>query len=36
MWFFHVTMAERKTAIEPDGVADDLPREPMMFRVVPQ
>jgi hypothetical protein len=29
--FFHVTMAERKTEIQPDRVADDLPREPMMF-----
>ena len=29
--FFHIAMAERKTAIPPDGVADDLPREAMMF-----
>jgi hypothetical protein len=29
--FFHVSMAERKTEIQPDRVADDLPRESMMF-----
>src|SRR5262245_65227596 len=29
--FFHVTVAERQAEIQPDGVADDLSREPMMF-----
>jgi hypothetical protein len=29
--FFHITLAERKAKREPDGVADDLPWEPMMF-----
>ena len=29
--FFHITMAQRETAIQPDRVADDFPREPMMF-----
>jgi hypothetical protein len=29
--FFHISMAERKAAIQPDGVADDLPWEPVMF-----
>jgi hypothetical protein len=29
--FFHITMAERKTEIQPDGVTDDLPWEPMLF-----
>jgi hypothetical protein len=28
---FHVTMAEREAAIEPDGAANNLPREPVMF-----
>src|SRR3989442_477063 len=29
---FHVPVAERKAAIPPDGVAGDLPRQPMLFR----
>ena len=29
--FFHVTMTQRKAEVQPDGVADDLPWEPMMF-----
>jgi hypothetical protein len=29
--FFHITMAKREAKIQPDSVADDLPREPMMF-----
>jgi hypothetical protein len=29
--FFHITVAERETEIQPDNVADDLPGEPMMF-----
>jgi len=29
--FFHVAVTEREAKIQPDGVADDLPREPMMF-----
>jgi hypothetical protein len=28
---FHVTGAQRETDIAPDGVADDLPWEPMVF-----
>jgi hypothetical protein len=28
---FHIAVAERKAEIQPNGVADDLPREPMMF-----
>jgi hypothetical protein len=31
---FHITVTERKAEIQPDGVADDLPRKPMMFREV--
>jgi hypothetical protein len=29
--FFHVPVAERKTAIQPDGVADDLTRKSVVF-----
>jgi hypothetical protein len=29
--FFHIAMAERKAEIEPDRVADDLTREPVVF-----
>ena len=29
--FFHIAVAERETVVEPDGVADDLPREAMML-----
>ena len=29
--FFYITVAEREAEIQPDGVADDLPRKPMMF-----
>jgi hypothetical protein len=29
--FFHVPVAERKAEIQPDGVADDLTREPVVF-----
>jgi hypothetical protein len=28
---FHVAMAQREAEIQPDGVADDLPREPVVF-----
>src|SRR5262249_40598358 len=28
---FHVTVTEREAEVQPDRVADDLPREPMMF-----
>jgi hypothetical protein len=32
--FFHITVDEREKEKQPDGVADDLPWEPMMFRQI--
>ena len=29
--FFHITMAEMKAEMQPDGVADNLTREPVVF-----
>ena len=29
--FFHVRVAERKANIQPDGMADDLSRKPIVF-----
>jgi hypothetical protein len=31
--FFYITMAKRQPEIQPDGVADDLTREPVVFIV---
>jgi hypothetical protein len=28
---FHVAMAEREAELQPDGMADDLTREPVVF-----